>query len=95
MRTDESVTMRIDMHGTPAENLQRLITDCGVSPHKVQELIQELPPKPFADRLIDWFFSNLNLVRYPIDERLFRICKSSRDCSLGPQSSGSWATEIL
>ncbi|EKD03909.1 hypothetical protein A1Q2_01922 [Trichosporon asahii var. asahii CBS 8904] len=73
MRTDESVTMRIDMHGTPAENLQRLITDCGVSPHKVQELIQELPPKPFADRLIDWFFSNLNLVRYPIDERLFRI----------------------
>lgn len=74
MRTDE-VTMRIDMHGTPAENLQRLITDCGVSPHKVQELIQELPPKPFADRLIDWFFSNLNLVRYPIDERLFRICE--------------------
>jgi hypothetical protein len=24
-----------DIHGTPAENLQRLITDCGVSPHKV------------------------------------------------------------
>lgn len=84
MRTDESVTMRIDMHGTPAENLQRLITDCGVSPHKVQELIQELPPKPFADRLIDWFFCNLNLVRYPIDERLFRICK----CACGGTGTG-------
>lgn len=37
--------------------------------------MQELPPKPFADRVIDWFFSGLNYVRYPIDERLFRICK--------------------
>ena len=27
--------MKLDIHGTPAENLQRLITDCGVSPHKV------------------------------------------------------------
>jgi len=25
--------------------------------------------------VIDWFFSGLNYVRYPIDERLFRICK--------------------
>jgi hypothetical protein len=43
---------------------------------QVAELVQELPPKPFADRVIDWFFSGLNYVRYPIDERLFRICKS-------------------
>ncbi|KAL1410133.1 hypothetical protein Q8F55_004136 [Vanrija albida] len=72
MRTDGDLNMQLDVHGTPAENLQRLITDCGVSPHKVQELIQELPPKPFADRVIDWFFRHLNQVRYPIDERLFR-----------------------
>ncbi|KLT39360.1 hypothetical protein CC85DRAFT_265546 [Cutaneotrichosporon oleaginosum] len=72
MRIDENITMRMDVHGTPAENLQQLIRDCGVSPHKVQELIQELPPKPFADRVIDWYFQHLNLVRYPIDERLFR-----------------------
>ncbi|BEJ11219.1 hypothetical protein CspHIS471_0106410 [Cutaneotrichosporon sp. HIS471] len=72
MRIDENITMRLDVHGTPAENLQQLIRDCGVSPHKVQELIQELPPKPFADRVIDWYFQHLNLVRYPIDERLFR-----------------------
>lgn len=34
LRTDD-LDMRLDTHGTPAENLQRLITDCGVSPHKV------------------------------------------------------------
>lgn len=100
MRTDGDINMQLDVHGTPAENLQRLITDCGVSPHKVrfrclhrgssgartdaygmrqvQELIQELPPKPFADRVIDWFFRHLNQVRYPIDERLFRTCRSWR-----------------
>lgn len=36
MRIDENVTMRMDVHGTPAENLQQLIRDCGVSPHKVR-----------------------------------------------------------
>ncbi|KAK1920862.1 fungal-specific transcription factor domain-containing protein [Papiliotrema laurentii] len=73
MNASDKVSIKLDQHGTPAENLQRLITDCGVSPHKVAELVQELPPKPFADRVIDWFFSGLNYVRYPIDERLFRI----------------------
>lgn len=34
MRMDDNVTMRLDVHGTPAENLQQLIRDCGVSPHK-------------------------------------------------------------
>lgn len=37
--------------------------------------MQELPPKHFADKIIDWFFSKLNYVRYPIDERSFRSCK--------------------
>jgi hypothetical protein len=36
MQPGGKVNMRKhDIHGTPAENLQRLITDCGVSPHKV------------------------------------------------------------
>jgi hypothetical protein len=43
----------------------------------VQELVQELPPKHFADKIIDWFFSKLNYVRYPIDERSFRTCESA------------------
>ncbi|ORY27664.1 fungal-specific transcription factor domain-domain-containing protein [Naematelia encephala] len=69
---NERVNIQVDFHGTPAENLQRLITDCGVSPHKVAELVQELPPKAFADRILDWFFAKINYIRYPIDERLFR-----------------------
>ena len=44
---------------------------------QVQEIVQELPPKPFADRVINWFFSKLNYIRYPIDERLFRTGQSS------------------
>nr|XP_031857365.1 uncharacterized protein CI109_007229 [Kwoniella shandongensis]KAA5524437.1 hypothetical protein CI109_007229 [Kwoniella shandongensis] len=67
MNINDKIKMKLDIHGTPAENLQRLITDCGVA-----ELVQELPPKHFADRIVDWFFSKLNYVRYPIDERLFR-----------------------
>lgn len=38
--------------------------------------MQELPPKHYADKVIDWFFAKLNYTRYPIDERLFRICAS-------------------
>ncbi|CAD6584262.1 MAG: hypothetical protein TREMPRED_003783, partial [Tremellales sp. Tagirdzhanova-0007] len=68
----QKVKMKLDVHGSPAENLQRLITDCGVSPHKIAELVQELPPKYFADRIVDEFFSQMNYVRYPIDEKLFR-----------------------
>lgn len=41
---------------------------------QVQELVQELPPKQFADRVINWYFRHLNVLRYPIDERLFRTC---------------------
>jgi hypothetical protein len=36
MDENGKVSIKLDIHGTPAENLQRLITDCGVSPHKVR-----------------------------------------------------------
>jgi hypothetical protein len=35
MDENSKVSIKMDTHGTPAENLQRLITDCGVSPLKV------------------------------------------------------------
>jgi hypothetical protein len=50
---------------------------------QLQELVQELPPKAFADKIIDWFFSKLNYVRYPIDERLFRQCESGSSTCTG------------
>jgi hypothetical protein len=42
---------------------------------KVAEIMQELPPPAMADRIVECYFSNVNWIRYPIDERLFRICK--------------------
>lgn len=35
MNPSQQINMKLDIHGTPAENLQRLITECGMSPHKV------------------------------------------------------------
>lgn len=43
-----------------------------MSPTKVAELVQELPPKDFANILVDWFFAKINSSRYPIHEGMFR-----------------------
>lgn len=44
---------------TAADNLQNLIRDCGLSENKLHELMQELPPKQYTDRLIDYYFENM------------------------------------
>ena len=48
-----------DAEPTAADNLKALIQDCGVSPHKITELVQELPPRRFADVLIDFHFASV------------------------------------
>jgi hypothetical protein len=48
-----------DSEPSAAENLKMLIRDCGVSPHKVPELLHELPPQRFSDALIDFYFSSM------------------------------------
>lgn len=48
-----------DSEPTAADNLKTLIQDCGVSPHKITELVQELPPRRFADVLIDFYFTSV------------------------------------
>jgi hypothetical protein len=35
MEARGKVNIKHDFHGTPAENLQQLIRECGMSPHKV------------------------------------------------------------
>ncbi|KAI0796681.1 fungal-specific transcription factor domain-containing protein [Abortiporus biennis] len=57
---------------SPADKLKSFMQDCGVAPHKISELIQELPPRSLSDRLIDYYFSAVNWTRYPIYERDFR-----------------------
>lgn len=45
------------VEATPADKLKSLVQDCGVAPHKISELIQELPPRAISDKLIDYYFS--------------------------------------
>jgi len=65
-------SVRQDSEPTAADNLKTLIQDCGVSPHKITELVHELPPQRFANVLIDFYFASINWTRYPISERDFR-----------------------
>ncbi|WWD21666.1 hypothetical protein CI109_106152 [Kwoniella shandongensis] len=72
IHASQPVPLGLDYHGTPAEQLQKLFQDCGVSPHKVTNLMRDLPPHDFASRLVEWYFQKCNYVRYPIDEFLFK-----------------------
>jgi hypothetical protein len=47
------------MEPTAADNLKSLVQECGVSPHKIAELLQELPPKRSSDVLIDYYFESM------------------------------------
>jgi hypothetical protein len=42
---------------TPADNLKALVQECGVAPHKISELLHELPPRPLAEKLVDLYFT--------------------------------------
>ncbi|KAA1466416.1 hypothetical protein DENSPDRAFT_831235 [Dentipellis sp. KUC8613] len=64
--------VRQDSEPTAADNLKTLVQDCGVSPHKITELVQELPPERFSNVLVDFYFTAVNWTRYPISERDFR-----------------------
>lgn len=72
MHPSQPVSRGLDYHGTPAESLQRLFEDSGLNPHKVSELLKDLPERSLADKLVDWFFEKFNFVRYPIDDHAFK-----------------------
>ena len=56
----------VDEVTSAADKLQHLVQDCGLQPHKLDELVRGLPPKTFCDDLVDFFFQNINYTRYPI-----------------------------
>ncbi|KAH0587632.1 hypothetical protein H2248_006401 [Termitomyces sp. 'cryptogamus'] len=66
-----------DLEPSAADNLKSLVQECGVSPHKISELLQELPPARSSDVLIDYYFSSINWTRYPISEKDFRLAYAS------------------
>ncbi|KAH0840133.1 hypothetical protein J3R83DRAFT_1110 [Lanmaoa asiatica] len=70
-------SVRQDSEPSAADNLKSLVQECGVSPHKISELLQELPPQRFSDVLIDHYFTSINWTRYPVCEKEFRTAYSS------------------
>ena len=52
-------SVRQDSEPSAADNLKSLVQECGVSPHKISELLQELPPQRFSDVLVDHYFASM------------------------------------
>lgn len=48
-----------DSEPSAADNLKSLVQECGVSPLKISELLQELPPPRVAEVLIDYYFTSM------------------------------------
>ncbi|KAF8195834.1 fungal-specific transcription factor domain-containing protein [Mycena galopus ATCC 62051] len=71
-----------------ADNLKTLVQECGVSPHKVAELLSELPPTRTSAALVDYYFQAINWTRYPISEREFRLAYNSI-CEHGTNGVGA------
>ncbi|KIK95586.1 hypothetical protein PAXRUDRAFT_826859 [Paxillus rubicundulus Ve08.2h10] len=65
-------SVRQDSEPSAADNLKSLVQECGVSPHKISELLQELPPQRFSDVLVDHYFASINWTRYLVCEKDFR-----------------------
>jgi hypothetical protein len=71
-----------DMEPSAADNLKTLVQECGVSPHKISELLQELPPQRLSDVLIDYYFTAMCAPIFSLDiEYKFLII---RTVAIGP-----------
>lgn len=60
-----------DLEPSAADNLKTLFQECGVSPNKISELLQELPPSRVSDVLIDFYFTTMQVMFFFL-----------RDCNL-------------
>ena len=58
-RKSKMVPVGDDSESSAADNMKSLIQECGVSPHKISELLQELPPQRLSDVLVDYYFTSL------------------------------------
>ncbi|CAK5275627.1 unnamed protein product [Mycena citricolor] len=71
------IAVQDGLEPSAADNLKTLVQECGVSPHKVAELLQELPPTRTSTALVDYYFRHINWTRYPISEKDFRASYDS------------------
>lgn len=58
------ITVGDDSESSAADNMKSLVQECGVSPHKVSELLQELPPQRLSDVLLDYYFTAMYVCGY-------------------------------
>jgi hypothetical protein len=67
------MTQVVEQTPSLGDRLKTLVQDYGVAPHKLSELVTELPPRRHCDILVDYYFKQINWTRYPIYEQGFRI----------------------
>ena len=63
-RKSKMISVGDDSESSAADNMKSLIQECGVSPHKISELLQELPPQRLSDVLVDYYFTSLYVCCY-------------------------------
>lgn len=51
--------LSLTVEPSPADKLKALVQECGVPPHKLPELLQEIPPRNLSDKLIDFYFGSV------------------------------------
>jgi hypothetical protein len=75
-----------------ADNLNSLVQECGLPPHKISELFQELPPRRFSDALIDYYFDAMYVDLYILREYGFTIYRGNRNWTRYPISERDFRT---
>ena len=61
---------------TPNDRLRSLVEECGVSPHKLSEIAQELPPEDLSDVLVQYYFTYMYVLsrsRTPFSDGRHRL----------------------
>ncbi len=77
-RTEHLESPGLDVVGNDAgpstdDNVHTLLQNLGFSPHKIAELLDELPPSRTADVLVDFYFSTMYVRSYYILLTLFSL----------------------
>lgn len=87
-QTEVRSPLGLDYHGTVREQLENIVDEGGAVTVRMRHVghssvtrmlirqlrksLQDLPAKEQADKLVAFFFTKVNHIRYPIDEHLFR-----------------------
>lgn len=53
-----------DLEPSAVDNFKSLVQECGVSPHKISELLRELPPQGVSDVLINYYFTSMCVIHW-------------------------------